>query len=71
MERRRKQVREAEDVKADYERGIKEMDRQAEEEEMVARGRKRNLEVERRRIEAMDGRLRIFSSSLLWLLSWL
>lgn len=70
MERRRKQVREAEDVKADYERRIREMDRQAEE-EMVARGRKRNLEVERRRIEAMDGRLRIFSSSLLWLLSWL
>jgi hypothetical protein len=71
MERRRKQVRDADDTKADHERRIREMDRQAEEEELAARGRGRDPEVERRRIEVMDGRLRIFSSSLLWLLSWL
>jgi ABC-type dipeptide/oligopeptide/nickel transport system ATPase subunit len=71
VERRRKQVREAEDAKADHERRIGEMDRQAEEEEMAARGRERDLEVERRRIEEMDGRLRIFLFSLLWLVDWL
>jgi hypothetical protein len=38
---------------------------------MAARRRERDLEVERRRIEVMDGRLRVFSFSLLWLLSWL
>jgi len=71
MERRRKQVREAEDAKADHERRIREMDRQAEEEEMAARGRERDLEVERRKIEAMDGKLRIFLFSSLWSVSWL
>jgi hypothetical protein len=71
MERRRKQVRDADDTKADHERRIREMDRQAEEEELAARGMGRDPEVERRRIEVIDGRLRIFSFSLLWLLSWL